>query len=89
MYFLAKELSDNKYGGLMAAVLYMFAPYRALDIYVRGDVTESFALALAPLLFYFSLKLIKEKSRNYFLLNTLVFAAFSTNAGIIKKSCQS
>src|SRR3989337_154441 len=41
----------------------MFAPYRALDSYVRGAIAESFALAIIPLVFYFTLKLTKEKSR--------------------------
>ncbi|MBI3485325.1 hypothetical protein HY025_00100 [Candidatus Daviesbacteria bacterium] len=82
MYLLAKELT-NKFGGFFAGILYMFAPYKALDAYVRGDVTESFSITLAPLLFYFSLKLIQEKSKKYFLLNTLALAAFLTTHNIM------
>lgn len=66
MYFLAKELF-GKLAGFVAAVLYLFAPYRALDTYVRGDVTESFAIALIPLVFYFFLKLVKKQSRGNYL----------------------
>ncbi len=61
MYLLGKELF-GEIAGLSAAVLFIFAPYRALDTYVRGDVTEGFALSMAPLLFYFYLKLIKDPS---------------------------
>ena len=75
MYFLAKELF-GKIPGTVAAVLYLFAPYRALDSYVRGDVGESFALALLPLVFYSFLKLIKSKKRNDFILATLVMFLF-------------
>lgn len=32
-----------------ASLLYIFAPYRLLDMYVRGDVAESIGLALIPL----------------------------------------
>lgn len=58
MYLLGRELSD-RWGGLLAGGLYLFAPYRALDSYVRGAVAESFALAVAPFLFYFAIQLIK------------------------------
>src|SRR3989344_2719909 len=35
MYLLGRELFGEK-GGFIASVLYMFAPYLALDVYVRG-----------------------------------------------------
>lgn len=73
MYILAKELFGI-YPGILASVLYTFAPYRALDTYVRGDVTESFAMALIPLVFYFALKLIKQSS-NRNLIGLSVFLA--------------
>src|SRR3990167_4146974 len=37
MFFLAKEFW-GKIGGLLSATLYLYAPYHALDTYVRGDV---------------------------------------------------
>lgn len=61
MYFLGREIF-GKVGGLVTAVLFMFAPYRALDSYVRGAIAESFGIALAPLMFAFSLRLIRKKS---------------------------
>ena len=72
MYFLGKELF-GKTPGVVAAVLYLLAPYRALDSYVRGAVGESFALAIIPFVFYFYLRLIKIRNRKYFAL-----AAIST-----------
>ncbi|OGE32741.1 hypothetical protein A3C59_01210 [Candidatus Daviesbacteria bacterium RIFCSPHIGHO2_02_FULL_36_13] len=57
MYLLGKELF-NKEAGLVVGILYLFAPYRALDSFVRGAVAESFAIAIVPLVFYF---LIKKK----------------------------
>ncbi len=52
MYLLVNNLW-GKYAGLIAAVLYMFAPYKALDIYVRGALTEAIALSIVPFVFYF------------------------------------
>lgn len=77
MYFLGKELF-GKLTGFISGVLYLFAPYRALDAYVRGAISESFALAIAPLLFYFFLRLIKEKTYKNFLAATFSLGLFLT-----------
>lgn len=37
---------------ILAAVLYMYAPYRFVNIYVRGSVAESAAFIFAPLLLW-------------------------------------
>jgi hypothetical protein len=39
MYLLGKAVW-GRIGGTLSAVLYLLAPYHALDIYVRGDVAE-------------------------------------------------
>lgn len=75
MYLLGKELG-GRLVGLTAGVLYLFAPYRSLDSYVRGAVSESFALAIIPLVFYFGVKLAKQNSKNNFAFFTLSLAAF-------------
>ncbi len=75
MYFLARELA-GKWVGLTAGALYLFAPYRSLDTYVRGAVSESFSLAIIPLVFYFGLKLAREKTTYNFTLFSLTLGAF-------------
>ena len=55
LYLLVRDLW-GKYAGLTSAVLYMFAPYKALDVYVRGALSESMALAIIPFVFYFFYK---------------------------------
>lgn len=77
MYFLARELY-GKWPGLVAAVFYLFAPYRAVDAYVRGAIAESFALALAPLVFYFLTKLAKTSGKKDFLGFALSLGLFLT-----------
>src|SRR3989344_3743586 len=59
MYMLAKEFF-GKTGGIIASTLYILAPYRALDIYVRGALAESVSLAILPFLWYSTYKLIKK-----------------------------
>ncbi|MBI3396999.1 hypothetical protein HY045_00825 [Candidatus Woesebacteria bacterium] len=70
MYFLAKEVFPNtlKIRGLtlpisaiLSALFYIWAPYHAVDVYVRGAMNEAWALAWFPLILLFGYKLILEK----------------------------
>lgn len=61
MYLLAKELW-GEWGGLLAAILYTYAPYHSLDVFVRGALSESFALMLLPFLWLAFYKLIQKGS---------------------------
>lgn len=70
MYLLAKEFFPNSVrwqgkdiniGALVAAIFFIWAPYHAVDVYVRGAMNEAWALAWFPLIFWTSYKLIKEK----------------------------
>jgi hypothetical protein len=75
MYFLGRRLYGD-WGGFVAGVLYQFAPYRALDGYVRGAIAESFALAVIPFVFYYFLRLVQEKSRTAFIGSVVSLALF-------------
>lgn len=70
MYLFSKELF-GKIPGFVASAFYTFAPYHALDLYVRGAVPEFFSFVFVPAIFYSYLKLSKENSRKY-----VVMAAF-------------
>jgi hypothetical protein len=61
MYLLAREFW-GKWGGLVAAVFYVYAPYHAVDFYVRGAMNEFWAIAWFPLILWTSYRLIKENS---------------------------
>jgi len=65
---------------LVGAVAYIFVPYRALDLFVRGALSESFALALFPLVLYCILLIIKDpKPKKIILLSLSLGAFFSTH----------
>ncbi len=82
MYLLGKEIG-GRWVGLTAGVLYLFAPYRSLDTYVRGAISESFALAIIPLVFYFGLRLSKQNSKFNFSLFSLSLAGFLVTHNIM------
>ncbi len=51
MYFLAREFW-GEIGGIISGLFYTYAPYHAVDVYVRGAVGEFWAYAFLPLFFY-------------------------------------
>lgn len=82
MYYLGKELFGEK-GGFVAAILYQFAPYKALDLYVRGALAESFAISIIPLIFFFCIKLTEDPQKKFFFGLTLSLAALFTSHNIM------
>lgn len=71
MFIWIREFLGER-GGLFASVLYLFAPYRFVDLYVRGAIGEHVAFVFPPLVLYFLLKLANSRSnffdKTYFLL---------------------
>jgi hypothetical protein len=82
VYFLARQLY-GKLPAFVTSVLYIFVPYRALDIYVRGAIAESFAISIVPLVFLFSYLLAKKDSSYYLLGLVLSFFAFLISHNIM------
>lgn len=67
MYLYLRQLT-SRLGAFFGAFLYMFAPYRFVDIYVRGDVGESLALVFVPLVFYLMTVTVRNKNKYVLLL---------------------
>jgi hypothetical protein len=52
MYFWQRAFWASRWAGFIAAFLYLWAPYRFVDIFVRGSLGESWTFVFLPLLFY-------------------------------------
>lgn len=65
MYLWLKNFLD-KYAAFFGAILYMFAPYRFVDLYVRGAIGEHIAFIFPPLVLYFLLKLSQDSKNKLF-----------------------
>lgn len=63
MYILATSIF-GPIGGFISALFYTYAPYHALNIFVRGAMNEAWAGVFFPLIFYFSKKLVLDKKIN-------------------------
>ena len=78
MYLLAKKLW-GELGGVVSAVFYSFAPYHALDFYVRGAMGEMWALMFFPAIFWSYLKLEEKTNISNLLLSAIFIAALITS----------
>lgn len=63
MYFWIRNIFGEK-GGVIAGMLYMFAPYRFVDLFVRGAIGEHVAFLFVPLIFYFMYKISASARKN-------------------------
>ncbi len=75
MYMWIRNLMGEK-AGIVAGVLYMFAPYRFVDLYVRGAIGEHVAFLFVPLVFYaiYKVSLVKKRANFYPILLSLAIA---------------
>ncbi len=73
MFFLGKRLFGI-WGGLLSALLYSYAPYHSVDVYVRGALSESWALIFFPLIFLFSWDLSQKPTKRNFIFLVLSLA---------------
>jgi hypothetical protein len=58
MFLLGKSLWGTA-GGFIAALFYIYVPYRAVDMYVRGAVGEIWAFGFLPLILWSSREILK------------------------------
>ena len=72
MFLLAKQLWGSNFAAVISSILYVYAPYRAVDVWVRGALPEALSFVFFPLIFYFFNKfLASEKIRDLLLFSLL------------------
>jgi hypothetical protein len=81
MYLLGKSLW-GKAGGLISSAFYIYGPYRAVNIYVRGAMGETWGIAFLPFIFW-SIKEVVENKKYSKLWLALSLAALLTSHNII------
>lgn len=82
MYVLANYLW-GKQAATVASIFYMLAPYRAIDVYVRGALAESFSFVWLPLILWSFLKLAKTNSKKYVSLSAFFLALLMITHNLI------
>lgn len=74
----------GKYSALIGAVLYTYAPYRFVDLNVRGDIGENLAFAFIPLVLFFIYRIYKKNQ-----LEDAIFTAISLGLLILSHNAVS
>lgn len=76
MFLLSSKVWKDSYAGFLSALLYLYLPYRFVDLFVRGSIGESLAFALFPIILY-SLISINNKinGKYYFVITALSYSA--------------
>ncbi|MFA5894367.1 MAG: 6-pyruvoyl-tetrahydropterin synthase-related protein [Candidatus Shapirobacteria bacterium] len=69
MYILVNSIF-GPISGLVAALLYNYAPYHSVNVYIRGAMNEAWAAAFFPFIFYFARQaIIKKDLRSHLFLS--------------------
>jgi 6-pyruvoyl-tetrahydropterin synthase related domain len=63
LFYLWASKEWNKTAGFVGALLYGFAPYRFVDMYVRGAIGEHMAFVFPPVIFLGLLLLARERHK--------------------------
>ena len=66
----------GKFPSLVGSILYLYTPYRAVQIYVRGAIGEVVIVSLLPIVALFLLKVIKSPKAKTIALTSLVTSIF-------------
>lgn len=78
MYLLASKFW-GKLGGSLSAIFYVFAPYHALDFYVRGAMGEMWGLMFFPAIFWAFIRLKEKPNIQNLLISSLFLAGLITS----------
>jgi len=80
MYLWGGKLWGS-YGGLISSIVYAYLPYKALDIYVRGAMSEAWAFSILPFVFW-SIELVFSRHKYAVIYLSLFFSALLTSHNI-------
>jgi len=75
MYLFLKEFF-GKIASLAGSILYLYTPYRAVQVYVRGAIGEALAMAILPFVFWGAARLIKTPNKYNISILAFTLAAF-------------
>lgn len=84
MYLFSERFLKHKGRAFVATVLYQFSPFHLVDLVIRGDMAEGFALAFFPLVLYTLVRGFEEKNTwNNILLTGITAAILITSHNAI------
>lgn len=85
MYLFASSFFADRKKGIVASVLYQFAPFHLVDLSVRGDPGELLAMGFLPLTLYFIHRIFSTRTDNV----NMVWTGISSGLLILSHSAVS
>src|SRR3990167_2425859 len=82
MYIFVKE-QWGRAAGVVSSLFYLLIPYRALDLYVRGALAESFSFVWLPLILWSFYKIYKTNKTLYVYLSAIFLALLMITHNLI------
>ena len=80
MFELILTIFNNSKAAFIGSLLYIYAPVRAVQVYVRGSLGEFLSMAIFPFLFLFTYRIVKNIGKNNILyLGLSVFCLLVTH----------
>ncbi len=86
MYLLARKFW-GKSGGFLAALAFVYSPYRAVDFYVRGALGELFAISLIPWVLWGITQAIEKTSKLKIAIGSLILGLFLLSHTVLNLIC--
>lgn len=82
MYLFANKIF-GRLPGIVSGLFYLFAPYRLLDVYVRGQIGEIMALTIIPYIFWIIVSISDKNHRRFLILDSLLLGLFLISHNIM------
>lgn len=83
MYLWMREKAGDL-GGIASALVYVYTPYRFLDVYARGSIGEATAFIFPPIIFWLIDRMRKRKRVGLsIMIGSLAYAALLTSHNVM------
>ena len=83
MFLLSASIWKNRWAGFISSVLYIYVPYRLVDLYVRGSIGESLSFVLFPLILLGIKRIYEKQSISNVLLVGFLYSLLITTHNIM------
>lgn len=85
MFLLARKIWGNNLSAVLSSIIYLYAPYRAVDVWVRGALPEAVSFIFFPLIILFVENYLSERKKRDLLLFSLTvsFLVLNHNLSVI------
>lgn len=81
--FILIEALIGSWPAFVSSILYTYIPYKAVEVYVRGALSEFWALTFFPLILWAIYKLITSGSKKYFILFSIYLGLLFTTHNLM------